>query len=60
MITNQNILAVLRTFLNLQKQIKNSTPSELPQLLLLDLFGKFLTERKYLTNTSIFLRLKYL
>ena len=49
MIINQNILATLRAFLNLQKQIiKNATPRGLPQLLLLNLFGKFLTERKYL------------
>ena len=38
----------------------NSAPSELPQLLLLNLFAKFLTERKYLMNTLIFVRLKYL
>ena len=31
--------------------ILKSTKSELPQLLLLNLFGKFLTERKYLMNT---------
>ena len=43
-----------------KKIMKNSTPSELPQLLLLNLFGKFLTERKYLMNTLIFVRLKYL
>ena len=51
MVTNQNILSILRTFLNLQKKKKkiwNSTPSELPQLPLLNLFVKFLTERKYL------------
>ena len=29
-----------------KKRKKNSTSSELPQLLLLNLFGKFLTERK--------------
>ena len=54
MIINQNILAILRIFLNLQKnkqkqQQQNfkkwkSTPSELPQLLLLNLFAKSLTE----------------
>ena len=38
----------------------NSTPSALPELLLLNLFGKFLTERKYLMNTLMFVRLKYL
>ena len=43
-----------------KKIMKNSTPSELPQLLLLNLFGKFLTEKKYLMNTLIFVRLKYL
>ena len=51
MIINQNILAILRTFLNLKK-MKNSTSSELPQLLLLNLFGKFLTERRYLMKTN--------
>ena len=63
LIINQNILAILRAFLNLKKKKKtmeNSTPRKLPQLLLLNLFGKFLTERKYLMNTSIFVRLKYL
>ena len=39
---------------------KNSTPSELPQLLPLNLFAKFVTERKHLVNTLIFVRLKYL
>ena len=34
--------------------------NKLPQLLLLNLFEKFLTERKYLMNTLIFVRLKYL
>ena len=44
-----------------KKKKENSTPSELPQLLLiLNLFRKFLTERKYLMNTLIFVRLKYL
>ena len=63
LIINQNILAILRAFLNLKKKkktVENSTPRKLPQLLLLNLFGKFLTERKYLMNTSIFVRLKYL
>ena len=55
-IINQNILAILRKFL--KKKKKNS--SELPQLLLLNLFGKFLTERKYLMNTLFFVRQKYL
>ena len=41
-----------------KKYIKNSR--ELPQLLLSNLFGKFLTERKYLMNTLFFVRQKYL
>ena len=45
MITNQNILAILRTFLNLPKKLWNSAPSQLPQLLLLKLFAKFLTKK---------------
>ena len=46
-IINQNILAILRTFLNLtKKKMKNPTPSELPQLRLLNLFRKLLTEKK--------------
>ena len=43
-----------------KKIMKNSTPSELSQLLLLNFFGQFLTERKYLMNILIFVRLKYL
>ena len=43
-----------------KKIMKNSTPSELSQMLLLNLFGKFRTERKYLMNILIFVRLKYL
>ena len=54
MIIKQNILAIIKTFLNLQKKLWNSTPSELPQLLLLNLFAKFLTERKHLINTLIY------
>ena len=43
-----------------KKIMRNSTLSKLLQLLLLNLFAKFLTERKYLMNTLIFVRLKYL
>ena len=43
-----------------KKNMKSSTPSELSQLLLLNFFGQFLTERKYLMNILIFVRLKYL
>ena len=53
---SSNPMSILKS----AKKIRNSTPSELPQLLLLNLFGKFLTERKYLMNTLIFVRLKYL
>ena len=65
MIINQNILVILRTFLNLQQQknkqktkknYKKSTQSKLPQLLLLNFVAKFLTERKYLMNILIFVR----
>ena len=40
--------------------IKNSTPSKFLQLLLLDFLAKFLTERKYLMDTLILVRQKYL
>ena len=40
-----------------KEKMKNSIPSKLPQLLLLIFFGKFLTERKYLINTVMFVRL---
>ena len=43
-----------------KKVMKNSTPSKVPLLLLLNLLVKFLTERKYLMNTLILVRLKYL
>ena len=60
MIINQNILAILRTFLNLQnKFMKNSTPNKLPQLLLLNFLAKFQTEnieKKYQMNNLIFVR----
>ena len=36
------------------------TSSKLPQLLLLNFLAKFLTERKYLMNTLIFLKRKFL
>ena len=60
-IINQYILAIVRTFLNLQnKFMKNSTPSKLPQMSILNFLAKFLTERKYLINTLIFVKQKYL
>ena len=43
-----------------KKIMKNSTPSELSQLLLMILIRKFVTEGKYLMNTLIFVRLKYI
>ena len=61
MMINQNILAIIRAFLNMQKKfMKNSTPSQLPQPVLLNFLAKFLTDRKYLTNTLIVVRQKYL
>ena len=40
--------------------MENSTTSKLRQLQLLNFSGKFLTERKYLMNTLILVRWKYL
>ena len=56
MAINQNILAILRTFPNLQKKImKHFKPSrQLPYLPLLNFLPKFLTERKYLMNNLAF------
>ena len=36
-----------------KKIMKNSLPNELPQLLLLNLIGKLLTEGEYLMNTLL-------
>ena len=62
MVVNQNILAILRTFLNLQKNfMKNFTPRrQLRKLVLLNFLTKFITERKYLINNLAFVRQKYL
>ena len=59
---NQNILAVLRAFSNLQKKVmKNSTPQkQFPKLRLLKFFTKFLTERIYIVKTLTFARWKHL
>ena len=47
MIVSQNILAILRTFSNLQKKKKKKLlPSKLLQMLLLNFLAKFLTESK--------------
>ena len=57
---NQNILAILRAYLTLQKYfMKNSTPSKLAQLLQLNLL---ITNRKKISNehTLLFVRQKYL
>ena len=43
-----------------KKIMKNSTPSKLLQLLLLNFVAKSLTEKKYLLNALIFVRRKYL
>ena len=40
--------------------MKNSAPSKLPQLLLLNFLAKLRTQRKYLMNTLIFVRRIYL
>ena len=53
MIINQNILAILRIFFKSLKKLWNSTPSERPKPLLLNLFAKFLTERKSLMKALI-------
>ena len=62
MIINQNILAILKTFLNLQKSfIKNFAPRRiLPKLHLLNFLANFLTERKCLMNHLKFVRQKYI
>ena len=62
MIINQNILAILKTFSNLQKVfMKQFAPRrQLPKLLLLNFLAKFLTERKYLMKNLTFVRRKYL
>ena len=43
-----------------KKNLKNSTPSKLLQLLLLNFSAKFVTEMKYLKDTLIDVRRKYL
>ena len=43
-----------------KKFMKNYTPSKLSQLLPLNFIAKSLTKRKYLMNTLIFVREKYL
>ena len=48
-----------KDILKFEKKIMKN-PSKLLQLLLLNLFRKFLTERKYLMNTLILVTLKYL
>ena len=46
---NQNILTILRLFLNLKKKImKNCTPTKLPQVLLLNFLANFF--RKKISN----------
>ena len=68
MIVNQNILAILKEFLILpkkKKEKKNSTPSQLPQLLLSNFLAKFtefsskIFNRKKISNEH-FVSLKYL
>ena len=58
MIINQNVLAILGTFSNLQKKImKYFTPRrQLPKLLLLNFLPNVLTERKHLMNNLTIVR----
>ena len=60
MITNNNILAILRTFSNLQKNVmEHFTPRrQVPKLLLLIFLAKFLT-KKTMNNITLVMR-KYL
>ena len=62
MIIKQNILTILRIFLNLKKKkkMKNFISRKVPQLLLLNFLARLITERKYLMNTLIFARWKHL
>ena len=43
-----------------KRVMKISTPSKLPQLLLMKFLEKFLAERKYPMKTLIFVRWKYI
>ena len=63
MLKNQNILVILMTFSNLYKSFMRNfmVPSrQFPELPLLNVLAKFLTERKYLVINLTFVRLKYL
>ena len=60
MIINQNILAIQKPFLNLQKNLLKLYTKQTFTTATTDFLAKFLTERKYLMNTLIFVRQKYL
>ena len=57
MVINKNILAILRIFLNLQKYFMKKLYTKQTYA---TFSAKFLTERKYLMNTLIFVRWKYI
>ena len=57
MVINKNILAILRIFLNLQKYFMKNLYTKQTYA---TFSAKFLTERKYLMNTLIFVRWKYI
>ena len=60
MIINQNILAILRTFLNLKKNYKKPYTKQTSTAATTEFLAKFLTERTYLMNTLNFVRPRYL
>ena len=60
MIINQNILAILSTFLNLQKNYEKLYTKQIFTAAITEFFCKILKERKHLMNTLIFVRRKYL
>ena len=61
MIINQNTLSKPNNIIKSAKSfMKNFTPRrQLPELLLLNILAKFLTERKHIMNDLSFVRQKY-
>ena len=59
MIINQNILAILRTFLQ-KRFMRNFTPRRQLLPATTEFLSKIPTERKYLMNNLTFVRRKYL
>ena len=60
MIINQNILAILRTFLNLQKNYEKLHTKQSFISATAEFLSKIYNTKKYLMNTLIFVRRKYL